>query len=180
MLVKEKRNYIKNQIEENQRRPKNSGQIWRTLVCLQSPIKHSTNIGLHSDNSEEIIFEDSFVANKFSQVFCNIAAKLVDKLPKTYFGEGKITEYYKDQGVNANSFNFTVVTEDEVLKLLQTLNTAKSTGCDNISPRFLREGASVSPLTYVINLSLKTSQVHDFKTARVVPLLQERWSYPER
>ena len=75
-----------------------------------------------------------------------------------------------------DSFNFTIVSENEVDKLLKSLNVSKSTGCDNISAKFLRDGAHVivTPLTYIINLSLKTSSVPiDFKTARVVPLFKK-------
>ena len=175
-INKTKRDFVKNQIEENQSYPK---KLWKNLKDLGLPSKSksgSATIGLRDDNSDEIIFEDKFVANKFNHFFCNIAAKLVDKLPKTDFDEDKIQAYYKEKGVSKDSFKFTVVTETEVLKLLSSLNVTKSTGCDNISARFLKDAAKeiVCPLTYVINLSLRSSDVPaDFKTARVVPLYKK-------
>ena len=75
-----------------------------------------------------------------------------------------------------NSFNFSKVSDDDVIKLLQALNVSKSTGCDKISAKFLKDGAMIiaSPITYVINLSLETSVVPvGFKTARVVPLYKK-------
>lgn len=170
-----KRNFVKNQIEENQSYPK---KLWKNLKDLGTPTKSksgSATIGLKNDNGE-IIFDDKFVANKFNHFFCNIAATLVDKLPKSVFDENKIENYYKDKGVSKDSFKFSIVSEAEVLKLLSSLNVTKSTGCDNISARFLKDGSKeiVSPLTYVINLSLRLSEVpNEFKTARVVPLYKK-------
>ena len=63
-----------------------------------------------------------------------------------------------------------------MLKLLSNLSTSKATGYDNTPARFLKDGANiiVSPLTYIINLSLKTNIVpDDFKTARIVPLYKK-------
>ena len=90
--------------------------------------------------------------------------------------ENKVTKFYEENGVEAKSFSFTVVTDEEVLKLLKSLNVTKSTGCDNISARILKDSANVivSPLTYNINLSLKTGVVpDDFKSAWVVPLYKK-------
>jgi hypothetical protein len=171
-----KKDYVINQLEENQSYPK---KLWQNLKQLGMPSKSksgSGNIGLKSDNSDEIIFENNFVANKFNNFFCNVAEKLVEKLVKRPFDKNDITKFYKENGVVANSFSFTVVTEEEVLKLLKGLNVTKSTGCDNISAKFLKDSVNetVCPLTYIINLSLKTGVVpNDLKTARVVPLYKK-------
>ena len=49
------------------------------------------------------------------------------------------------------------VTEDKVLKILCKLNLSKATGLDQLSPRFVKDGAKliVSPLTHFLNLSFK-------------------------
>ena len=56
----------------------------------------NVNIGL-KDNSEEICFESKFVAYKFNTFFCNIAKKLVEKLPARKFSEDKVTELTKKE-----------------------------------------------------------------------------------
>ena len=76
--------------------------------------------------------------------------------------------------VFAKNHSLNVVAEEEIEKLLKTLNVHKSTGCDRISARFLKDGASViaCPVTYIINLSMSKSEVlNDFKLARV-PLVK--------
>ena len=125
------------------------------------------------DNSNDIVFKNKTVANKFNRFFCSIADKLVEKLEKRNFDGDKLAEMYKKKRVKPNAFIFVNVGMDKVQKQLSSLNVTKSAGCDGISARFLKEAAEVvaSPLTHIINLSLASGQVpSDFKTARVVPL----------
>lgn len=170
------RNFIKNEIEENKNCSKG---LWKTLkqIGLPSKSKNSaTNIGLKCDDSDEIIFDSDSVASKFNTFFCNIPSKLVQKLKNRNFDTQKLSHFYKVMNVKTNSFSFTIVTEEEVLKILSSLNISKSTGCDNISAKFVKDGRSiiVSLLAYVINLSLRTGVVpSDFKMARVIPLFKK-------
>lgn len=67
----------------------------------------------------------------------------------------------------------TPITEDEVRKVLQSVNVSKSPGPDGISPRVLRAAASdLAPvLTSMYNLSLETCRVPLlWKTSTVVPV----------
>jgi hypothetical protein len=174
-IKKAKRDYIKNEIAENQNAPK---ALWKTLKNIGMPSKTkggSTNIGL-KDERDEVCFETEFVANKFNKFFCGVASKLVAKLRKKDFNEKKVSAFYQEKGVKPKDFRFSIITETDIEKLLKSLNVTKSTGCDNISAKFLKDGASIitDPVTYIINLSLSTSTVPvDFKTARVVPLYKK-------
>ena len=142
------------------------------------PTKTKTSrscIGLKMED-DEIVFENKTVANKFNNFFCNIAAKLVEKLEKKAFDEEKLTNLYKEKGVLPCDFSLKNVAIDKVQKLLSSLNITKSIGCDGISAHFLKDAADVisAPLTHIVNLSLQTGQVpSDFKTARVVPLYKK-------
>ena len=60
--------------------------------------------------------------------------------------------------------------------MFKGLNVSKSTGHDNISAKFLRDGANeiVSAISHIINLSLRTNTVpEDVKVARVVTLYKK-------
>ena len=95
LIKKSKKNYIRNEISENQNSPQN---LWKTLKNLGMPSKTrggSANIGLRND-SDEILFDSSFVADKFNNFFCSIANKLVDKLPKREFNDSEILDFYKN------------------------------------------------------------------------------------
>ena len=59
---------------------------------------------------------------------------------------------------------------------LLSCRTSTLAGEDNISCKFLRDAAEVisSPLTYIMNLSLKSATVpDDFKLARVLPIYKK-------
>ena len=174
-VKKAKKEFVKSEINENQNSPK---KIWKILKNLGMPSKTKSgcsNIGLRKE-SDEICFDTKFVADRFNNFFCNIASKLLEKLPYRRFDEDKIVEFYQKQSVKLKSFSLNVVTDTEIEKLLKSLSVSKSTGCDKISAKFLKDSAEViaNPLAYIINLSLHTSTVPvDFKTARVVPLYKK-------
>ena len=174
-IRKAKKNYVKNVVKENQSCAK---KLWKTIKNLGVPskTKSACNIGLKDEISGEIVFDNEVVASKFNMFFSNIASKLVSKLPEREFDDESLSRFYLQKGVTRNSFSFTIVSEEEVSKLLSSLNVAKSTGCDNISAQFVKYGAAVisTPVTYIINLSLTQSMVpSDFKLARVIPLYKK-------
>ena len=72
-----------------------------------------------------------------------------------------------------NAFSDIVITEMEILDLLKSIDTSKATGPDGITPRMLKEAATViyPSLTKLINLSLNLCQVpREWKKAHVLPL----------
>ena len=80
--------------------------------------------------------------------------------------------HYRQKGVVQNAFSFSLRSETEVCKMLKGLSPRKATGLDDLPARFIRDGAKgiTYPISYIINLSLKTGVVPDeMKTARVIP-----------
>ena len=74
------------------------------------------------------------------------------------------------------SFTLTVVSCQEVLKLIQKIPAKKATGLDNISAYLLKEAAPItaSCLTYIINLSISSGIFPNAWTiARVTPIFKE-------
>ena len=71
-----KREYVKQEIEENQTCAK---KLWKTIkeLGVSSKSKSSCKIGLKSEQSDEIIFDDQIVASRFNTFFSSIASKLV-------------------------------------------------------------------------------------------------------
>ena len=87
-----------------------------------------------------------------------------------------IHQYYKQKGVVQNAFSFSLLSETEVCKMLKGLSPRKATGLDDLPARFIRDGAEgiAYPISYIINLSLKTGVIPDkMKTARVIPLCKK-------
>ena len=74
------------------------------------------------------------------------------------------------------SFRFITVNEVEVLLLLESINITKSFNLDKVHPLPLSSAAPIiySPLTYVINLSLKQGIFLDsLKVAKVIPIFKQ-------
>ena len=68
------------------------------------------------------------------------------------------------------------MTPATILKLLKQLNPAKSAGIDNLTGKFLKEGAPVlaSPITDLVNLSISLSLFpDDCKIAKLKPLYKK-------
>ena len=90
-----KKDYVSNTIEENCHSIK---KLWRSLKDLGLTGKtksQSCNIGLKAENGE-VNFDKEYVANQFNLFFCNIASKLVEKLPShATFNSTKADNFYQ-------------------------------------------------------------------------------------
>ena len=135
LIKKAKKDFVKIKIKENKCCPK---KLWKTLKNLGIPTKvneASSNIGLKNED-DDVCFDSDFVANKFNRYFCNIAEKLVDKLPSRTYREDIVQDYYKEKGIERNSFKFNVVEQLEVENMLRSLDISKSAGEDRYLVNF--------------------------------------------
>ena len=105
---------------------------------------------------------------------------LVQKLPpcSQLFSTSseKFKNFYKARNSKGKVFRLHTVSEEFVYKELSSLNSSKSAGLDNISARFLKDGASFLKLTitYIINMSITSGEVPgELKSARVKPLFKK-------
>ena len=170
-IKKVKRDYFYNKISECKN---SSTDIWK---AVKSKLKSSAKcIGLLSE--DKLTFDKKTVANIFNTFFTTVAASLVGKLPNITGGYAGnfVYKYYQDKGAKQNSFKFSPVGEEDILKSLLSLNVSKATGLDGLSARFLNDGANQisSAIAHIINLSLYSGRIpDDMKTARVVPLYKK-------
>ena len=85
--------------------------------------------------------------------------------------------YYKRfLNTENQKFTFSPTSEDEILKLLSDTNPEKAAGIDNLSGRFLKDGAVVLalPISKLCNLSMKRSKFPlDCKIAKLKPLYKK-------
>ena len=89
---------------------------WISLSNLGMPSKiasssSSVNIDLKIDS--EICFNKLNVAEKFNDLYVNVASKLVEKLPTPAFKFGKkfVHSFYAFKGVLPDSFSLNIVSE---------------------------------------------------------------------
>ena len=72
-----------------------------------------------------------------------------------------------------STFELKLVTEEEVLKIIESLNISSSTGVDFIDTQTVKlvKDEIVGALTTIINLSIKTSSFPEiYKHSKIIPL----------
>ena len=149
MVKSKKKPYFERKLHENIAKPK---ELWSLgLPCKNSAVP---NIYL-KDKNGSLNFEDS--SNAFKKIFENLANDLILKVPKAsnLYTLGK-TLYYNSLGLSRNSFKFSQISEEDMRKYLINLSPNKASGIDNLSGKFLKDGADVLalPINQLCDLSI--------------------------
>ena len=124
-----------------------------------------------------IQFEPKKNANIFKTFYSELAGNLFKKLPKSplKFNSEKTNMFYRKLKPNIEKFELSCITEDITNKLLRCLDVSKAPGMDEISSKFLKDGAKVwtKPICDTINLLIKSSTFPDkCKIAKLIPLFK--------
>lgn len=135
-----------------------------TVGCL-SKTKSTTSSAITLSIYGKEVNKKEDIANHFNSYFTSVAHKLVEKLPPRpgFYGPEHIQDFYPKLGVTPNSFSFNLVSVEKISDMLKGLNTAKATGLDNISARFLKDASDlIAPyIAHIVNLSLEQGTVPD-------------------
>ena len=117
-----------------------------------------------------------FLINKILQtssiLFSQTLALICQKTPKH---QDKSMESYLKENILC-SFNFELIEQDTVKKIIKRLNAKHSSGHDNVSTILLKEIIPLisSPLTLILNQSLTTGIFPDkLKIAKIIPLFKK-------
>ena len=148
------------------------------ILRYSNKSKSLPNIDLYIDN--ENCYEDKKIADHFNTFVTTVALVLVQKLPpcsQLFSISSEIfKKFYKIRNSKSKVFRLQTMNEEFVSKELGSLNSSKSTGLDNTSARFLKNGAPFfgNCLSYIIDISITCGEVPDeLKSARVKPLLKK-------
>ena len=162
LIKRKQRNFIKLKLAENKC---NSKELWKTLKKLGLPSKNEGQSKICLGQEGNVSFDPKVNAETFKDFYSNLALNLVRQLPlpTNRFGLDSIKEYYSHLNLENKNFNLSPVTNDVVLKLLQTIDPSKAIGLDNLGGKFLKDGATEisNPITQLINLSITTSVFPD-------------------
>ena len=157
-------------INDNKRNPK---LLWKSLNNL-SGFHNKPETNFIEDASGELTSSPQKTANIFNDYFCNIHTTLhrnANQAVSCPFLDNHPVMNEKLKHVKP--FDIPPVTNDFVLKQLQTLDISKATGTDGLSGRFLKLSSFIiAPiLTHIFNLSIATQKVPiSFKMAKVIPI----------
>ena len=176
MILKKKKSYFEEELGKNRNKPK---ELWKTLksLGLSSDKARQSKISLNKDGA--IQFEALENANTFKRFYSELAGGLQEKLPRApnKFTSQTTKNYYAKTSCNvSNDFEFSNVSEEDVEKILLSLDSSKTAGMDQIPAKFLKDGAEVLalPLGNIINLSIKLSTFpEECKIAKLKPIFKK-------
>ena len=175
MIKDKKKNFVIGKLNDNIGKPK---ELWKSLKSLGLPSKANSAATICLEKDGILSFDPKTNAEIFKDFYSNLANNLVKKLPTppNKYGKTAVNNYYKKLNLKGKNFSFAPVAPATILKLLKQLNPAKSAGIDNLTGKFLKEGAPVlaSPITDLVNLSVSLSLFpDDCKIAKLKPLYKK-------
>ena len=168
-----KRNFVVDKFNQNIGKPK---EIWKSLKSLGLPSKQKSSSSLCPEKVGNLSFHSETNTEIFKDFYLNLADNLVKKLPSPPNKFGKET-YYKRLNLCRKAFSLQATTTSDVQKLLEDINRTQSTGLDNLTGKFLRDGASVlaAPVTELCKLSISLSVIpDDCKIAKFKPIYKKK------
>ena len=148
----------------------NIKETWSVIRELLGTKKQKDQIPQFFKDNGNIINDYLDISNGFNTFFSQIGPKLAADIPTTHTC---FKNFLPDK--NEIDFNFSKISETDILQICDSLKPKLSTGADFISTKLLKQIAPmmITPLHYLINLSLETGFVpREFKIAKVVPVFK--------
>ena len=143
----------------------------RSLIRLKSPKSSSPSsicIG------QSLITDPQVIANHFNDFFTSIADSIRSSIPPT---SKKYSDYLRKS--TPNSIFLSSVTEEEVIKVIDSFSLTKSSGPDSIPIKLLKllKIDISKPISFLINLSFETGTFpQTLKSAKVIPVFKGKGS----
>lgn len=152
---------------------KDSKVLWKTV----KDASNSNNDGIILPNlimkDKQLIRGDSNIANELNDHFISIS----NIVQKTQLNVKNFIEFESvlNSKLKYHTFDIDYIMPHEVKKIIDTLDTSKSTGLDGIGPKIIKQcGDFIVPaITSLINKSIDCATFPDLlKEARVVPIFK--------
>ena len=172
MIKRKKKNFVADKLNQNIGKPI---ERWKSLKFLGLPSKQMSSSSLFLEKDGNLSFDPKTNTEIFKDFYLNLADNLVKKLPcpQYKFGKETVKTYYQRLNLGRKAFSLQAATTSAVQKLSEDINLSKSAGLDNLTGKFLRDGASVLavPISDLCNLSISSSVFpDDCKIAKLKPI----------
>ena len=170
---------MRNAVQNLIRKKKKAYFEEKTLKQLGLPEKRLPCTDICLKVEEDLKFDPFTIFELFKKLYSNLANDLVHKLPvaSKKFDIEAVKDYYNDMfELCHNKLNFQTVQPNTISNLLKSCNVSKAAEIENVSGRFLKDGADVLgiPITQISNLSIKLSHFpKDCKVAKLKPLYKK-------
>ena len=137
----------------------------KTSSCEVNALKINSKVE-HDFNS---------VLEGFRNYYSTLAENLVKMLPKptNKYSINSVIKYYEHM-ILGDYFHLASVSESSILTISKATQVSKAAGIDNLSGRFLKDGALFKPISDLCNLSITSEKFSDFcKVAKLKPLYEK-------
>ena len=150
---------------------KNIRKIWKGVKEIVSLKSSSTSKPISLRIDDIVTSNPDIVANSFNSYFSSVADKIRSKIPES---DKHFTSFLKHP--NLNSIFLSLVTPEEVQKIIHSMPLSKSSGPNSIPIKILKLVCKeISyPLTELVNLSFSTGQFPSaLKLSKVIPIFKK-------
>ena len=143
-MIKRK-TFVVDKLNQNIGKPK---ELWKSLKSLELPSKQKSSLSLCLEEDGNLSFDPKTNTEIF---YSNLADNLVKKFtsPLNKFGKETVETYYQQLNLGIKAFSLQPTTTSTVQKLLEDINLTQSAGLDNLTGKFLTDGASVWLLQFL-------------------------------
>ena len=172
---------------ENLCKNPSSNEFWKTVKPFITDKGHCTSEDYMLEENNDLIKDDKKISNLFNDFFVNIIERSTGKKPATSSKDKSLEEIistYKDhpsiksikEQLKGTGFSMPAANEENIHKILASLDPKKAAGNDLIPPKVVVKSAGIlsKPLTDVINATItKGIFPSNAKLASVKPIYKK-------
>ena len=167
LSAKKKKEFFENKLKEYIGKPKD--------LCL--PNKSGRFIVSALTENEIVKHDTKSILKTFESFYSNLAGNLLEKLPKSpnRYTIKFVSDYCKKLSLSEN-FRLDSTPEGYLFNILKNVEVTKAAGIDQISGKFLKDGARIlaKPISELCNLSMTLRSYPDAcKIDKVKPLFKK-------
>lgn len=148
-------------------------QTWITLNLILNSRKKDKNLPDFFNINGKKVENSLDIANAFNTFFANLGPSLASKIPDTNNSQSFINFLNHP---SPHNLKFEIVSEAEVSKAIDSINSKSSSGFDGLSTKLLKSIKNIilKPITLTINQSLKTGIFPSkLKISKIIPLFKK-------
>ena len=166
LIAKKKKEFFENKLKEYIGKPKD---LWKAIKSLGLSNKSGRCIVGALTENQIVKHDTNSILKTFKSFYSNLAGNLLAKLPKSpnRYTIKFVSDYYK---------KLDSTTEGYLFNILKNVEVTKAAGIDQISGKFLKDGARIlaKPVSELCNLSMTLGSFPNAcKIAKVKPLFKK-------
>ena len=141
-------------------------ELWAETNRMLNRGRGKTNFPEKFIKDNKIYTKPKEIANLFNDFFVNVGKNLAEKFSTS-------DDYKKYLPPREGTFEFKEVSNTDIHRIIQNMESKRSTGFDEVSNKVIKavRTAIANPITHLINNSLQTGTIpKKLKIAKVIPL----------